>query len=209
MPNKIALLLLNGNAPEKITNPQDYEIFIATDGAIQKAIHLGVIPDFVLGDFDSIDNELAKNLNVNFVRAPDQNFTDFEKSLAFIHEKGFEEVHIYGASGGEQDHFLGNLSAALAWKSKIKLTFFDKYGTYYFLKKSEQNRINEVKGKTISLLPLPNADQVSTSGLEFPLQKEDLNFGKRIGTRNFAIESEIEIHFTEGNLLIFINDRET
>ena len=99
MPNKIALLLLNGNAPEKITNPQDYDIFVATDGAIQKAIQLGVIPDFVLGDFDSIDNELAKNLNVNFVRTPDQNFTDFEKALAFIEEKGFSEVHIYGASG--------------------------------------------------------------------------------------------------------------
>ncbi len=209
MPNKIALLLLNGNAPEKIKNPQEYEIFVATDGAIQKSIQLGVIPDFVLGDFDSIDNQLAKNLNVNFVSTPDQNFTDFEKALTFIQEKGFKEAHVYGASGGEQDHFIGNLSAALAWKSRMSLTFFDTYGKYYFLKKSQQNSIANVKGKTISLVPLPYAKQVSTSGLEFPLQKEDLNFGKRIGTRNFAIESEIGIHFTEGDLLIFINDRET
>ncbi len=209
MPNKIALLLLNGNAPEKISRPQDYDIFVATDGAIQKAIQLGVIPDYVLGDFDSIDHELAKNIHVHFVRTPDQNFTDFEKALAFIRDKGFDEIHVYGASGGEQDHFLGNLSAALYWQSKVKLTFFDSFGKYYFLKKLEPNRITNVKGKTISLIPFPNALQISTSGLEFPLQKEDLNFGKRIGTRNFALESEIEIHFTEGDLLIFINDRET
>jgi thiamine pyrophosphokinase len=90
----------------------------------------------------------------------------------------------------------------------MKLCFYDNYGRYYFLHKLRQNRIESVLGKTISLIPIPEAKEISTTGLMFPLEKENLNFGKRIGTRNFAIESEIEIHFTEGDLLIFINDRE-
>ena len=35
-----------------------------------------------------------------------------------------------------------------------------------------------------------------------------LEFGKQIGTRNFAVESEISILYDSGNLLIFIQDRD-
>ncbi|MEJ6675688.1 MAG: thiamine diphosphokinase, partial [Polaribacter sp.] len=47
--------------------------------------------------------------------------------------------------------------------------------------------------------------EVTTKGLQYPLNREDLVFGKRIGTRNKAIENQIEIHFKTGNLFVFVN----
>jgi thiamine pyrophosphokinase len=59
--------------------------------------------------------------------------------------------------------------------------------------------------KTVSLIPFPTATEITTKGLQYSLNKEDLVFGKRIGTRNKAIEKQICINFTSGNLFVFVN----
>jgi thiamine pyrophosphokinase len=59
--------------------------------------------------------------------------------------------------------------------------------------------------KNISLIPFPFAEGINTSGLQYPLSNEKLTFGKRIGTRNKAIENTIKISFTKGDLLIYIS----
>ncbi|MDD7913505.1 hypothetical protein [Polaribacter ponticola] len=46
---------------------------------------------------------------------------------------------------------------------------------------------------------------MTTEGLQYQLNKEDLIFGKRIGTRNKAIKNDIQITFKNGELFIFIN----
>ncbi|WP_373941397.1 hypothetical protein OEG92_17180 [Polaribacter sejongensis] len=57
----------------------------------------------------------------------------------------------------------------------------------------------------VSLVPFPTATNISTEGLQYPLIKEDLSFGERIGTRNKATNNEIKITFESGELFIFIN----
>ena len=110
---------------------------------------------------------------------------------------------MFGASGKEQDHFLGNLHTAIQWKTKLKLTFFDNHGHYFLADKNTE--IANCNRKTVSLIPFPNAEKISTEGLQYSLKNEDLTFGKRIGTRNKAIKDIIKITFENGELFIFIN----
>ena len=56
----------------------------------------------------------------------------------------------------------------------------------------------------ISLVPFPAAEGVTTKGLNWSLNNENLSLTSRIGTRNFACEQEVAISYEKGNLVVFI-----
>ena len=201
MNSKKAFLLIDGEPPNKLPNLSDYDLVWATDGAYRFLAKKNITPDFISGDFDALE-KLPEHIEA--ITTPNQDYTDFEKALKILKERGFTNIDVYGASGKEQDHFLGNLSAAIKWKAELNLTFFDNYG-YYFLA-DRTTKINNSKGKTVSLVPFPEALGVVTSGLQYPLNKETLTFGDRIGTRNVAIEDVVTISFETGALFVFVND---
>ena len=209
---KKALLFINGDSPKTIPNLSGYDLIACTDGAFHYLKELN-FPldklDFISGDFDShkIEEEIiqqAQNHSFEIIETPDQNKTDFHKALELILKKGFENIDVYGGSGGEQDHFLGNLSVAYAFKDKLNLQFFDEYSSYYFIPKNFS--ISDVKGKMISLMPFPIAKNIETKGLKWPLNREDLMLGERIGTRNIAENKDVTIKYKKGDLLIFVGN---
>lgn len=201
---KKAFLLLNGEAPKNLPNLQGYDLVCAIDGAYNYFKKFEIEPDLVTGDFDSIENIPSK---VEVINTPDQNFTDFDKALQILFKRGFTEVDVYGGSGKEHDHFLGNLSTALHWKSKIKITFFDNFSKYFFIEKKVV--LNNVKGRIISLIPFPIAEGITTTGLTYALNNESLVFGTRVGTRNTAKNNIVEITFTSGELLVYIGNKKS
>ena len=196
---KTAFILLNGNPPSQFPNLNNYAIVCAVDGAYNHFVKIGIEPDLVTGDFDSIDKIPT---HIEAINTYDQNFADFHKTLTILKERGFKNIDVYGASGKEQDHFLGNISTALQWKDSLNLRFFDDYGSYVFIDKTFTK--SDVKGKIVSLIPFPTATGICTKGLLYPLDNESLTFGQRIGTRNTAIEDSIKITFEEGALLVYI-----
>jgi len=210
MTHSKALLFINGDSPKSIPDLLGYDLIACTDGAFHYLKQLKFPMhklDFISGDFDShiIEEEIlrqAQNDNFEIIETPDQNKTDFHKALEIIIEKGFENIDVYGGSGGEQDHFLGNLSVAFFFKEKVNLHFFDDYSSYYFIPKKFS--ISGVRGKMISLMPFPIAKNIETKGLKWPLYQEDLILGERIGTRNIAENQTVSIQYKEGDLLIFI-----
>ena len=193
-------LLLNGEPPKNLPEFSNYEIICATDDAYHFLEKNKIKPNFISGDFDSIEN-LPKDIEV--IHTPNQDFTDFDKILQILFEKGFKNVDVYGASGKEQDHFLGNLHTTIQWKNKLSLTFFDNHSRYFLADKNTEI-LNSVD-KTISLVPFPEAKNINTKGLQYSLNDENLTFGQRIGTRNKAIKNKVEISFKTGELFIFIN----
>lgn len=199
MKTKEVFLLLNGEVPKKLPNMSKYDIICATDGAYQLLKEQKITPNFISGDFDSLEN-IPKEVKV--IKTPNQDFTDFDKILQILYKKGFYKIDVFGASGKEQDHFLGNLHTAIQWKKRLKLTFFDNHHTYFLANK--ETIIKNCKNKIISLVPLLKAKQITTDGLKYPLKKENLIFGERIGTRNIAIENKVKIKFKKGKLFIFI-----
>jgi thiamine pyrophosphokinase len=201
MKTKKAFILLNGQKPAVFPDLSNYDFSCAIDGAYNHFKTNNIVPDLVTGDFDSIE---AIPDSVEIINTPDQNFTDFEKALQILNKRGYHSIDIYGGSGKEHDHFLGNLSTALLWKNKVRITFFDDYGTYFFIE--EACTLNNVLNKTISLIPFPIAQGIKTEGLKFPLQNEPLTFGKRVGTRNLAIDNQVKISINTGELLVYISN---
>lgn len=194
-------LLLNGEPPKAIPEATNYNLICATDGAYNTLQKLNIIPDFISGDFDSL-KVLPENIEI--IHTPNQDFTDFDKILQILFDRHFNEIHVFGASGKEQDHFLGNLHTALQWKDKLNITFFDNHGFYFLADKKV--KLTNCKGKNVSLFPFPNASGIITKGLQYSLNNESLFFGGRIGTRNRALEKDVEITFETGDLFLFVNN---
>lgn len=200
MSKKKVFLLLNGEPPIEIPNMLEYDIICTTDGAYNYLKDNTIVPHFISGDFDSL-KQIPKNIEV--IHTPNQDLTDFDKVLQILFDRHYKNIHVFGASGKEQDHFLGNLHTAVAWKEKLNITFFDNYSIYFLADK--KTKLKGHKSKTVSLIPYPKATGVTTIGLQYPLKDEDLVLGTRTGTRNLAIDDKIEITFRTGNLFIFIN----
>ena len=202
---KTALLFINGTPPKNLANTEGYAIIACTDGAFHylkgKNFTLDKL-DFISGDFDSHSGIDENIYHEKFIFTPDQNFTDFQKALDILKNKDVKKVDVYGGSGGEQDHFLGNLHVAFLFKDLMEITFYDEFSSYFFIPKDFE--INNVEGKMVSLLPFPKVENLVTDGLNWELKNEDLEITKRIGTRNFATKSTVKISYSDGDLLVFI-----
>ena len=202
---KTALLFINGTPPKNLPNTEGYAIIACTDGAFhylkEKNFPLAQL-DFISGDFDSHSGIDENIYHEKFIFTPDQNFTDFQKALDILKNKDVKKVDVYGGSGGEQDHFLGNLHVAFLFKDLMEITFYDEFSSYFFIPKDFE--INNVEGKMFSLLPFPKVENLVTDGLNWELKNEDLEITKRIGTRNFATKSTVKISYSDGDLLVFI-----
>ena len=199
------LLFINGDAPKSFPDPELYDLIACTDGAFHYLKNLN-FPleklDFISGDFDShsgIDESVYED---KFIYTPDQEKTDFHKALEIIAEKGFENIDVFGGSGGEQDHFLGNLTVAYSFKENLKIKFYDEFSEYFFISKTFV--LKDVKNKLVSLYPFPTVENVTTKGLNWSLTNENLSITSRIGTRNFAIKDEVSIEYEKGDLLVFV-----
>lgn len=200
-----ALLFINGVPPKNLPETEDYAMIACSDGAFhylkEKKFPLDKL-DFISGDFDSHLGNDEAIYHDRFIFTPDQDKTDFHKSLEIIQERGITAVDVYGGSGGEMDHFLGNLTAAFLFKNHLEITFYDEFSTYFFAPTTLV--LENVKGKIISLYPFPLTENITTKGLNWPLNNESLDISKRIGTRNLASEETVVIHYGKGDLVVFV-----
>ncbi|MDR3026352.1 thiamine diphosphokinase [Chryseobacterium sp.] len=203
------LLFINGDAPQSFPELDHYGLIACTDGAFHYLKRLG-FPidklDFISGDFDSHSGSDEEMYQEKFILTLDQEKTDFHKALEIILEKGFSEIDVFGGSGGEQDHFLGNLTVAYGFKDQMEIKFYDEFSEYYFI--PNYFKLKGVKNRMISLYPFPSVNNITTKGLNWPLTNETLSITSRIGTRNFAVEDEISVEYESGDVLLFVGINE-
>lgn len=203
-----ALLFINGEPPKSFPELSDFGLIACTDGAFHYLKQLD-FPleklDFISGDFDSHSGSDDSVYDDKFIFTPDQNKTDFHKALEIILQEGYKNIDVLGASGGEQDHFLGNLTVAFSFKEKLNIKFYDEFSEYFFIPKNFV--LKNVKDCMISLYPFPIAENIFTKGLNWSLNGESLNITSRIGTRNFAAQEDVSVEYEKGDLLVFVGSR--
>ncbi len=204
---KRALFFANGEVTKhemQLVDGEEFDVVIAADGGAVSAEKWGWIPDFVVGDLDSISADLKRRLKeTRFVYRPDQDSNDLEKTLRFCEEQKITAITLFGISGRRLDHTLNNLSVLARFDRKFEFTILDPYARIYFIR--DEFRVEGQPGQTISLIPLGKAEGVVTTGLEFPLQGEDLLFGTREGLSNVMTGHTAQVRIKKGLLLAFVN----
>ncbi len=103
---------------------QEEDYVIAVDGGLSYCGVLGIEPDLILGDFDSVSEQekqavlqLKQEIPERIVQLkPEKDDTDMLAALRLGLEKGFDTFHIYAGTGGRLDHTLANIQCLLFLK---------------------------------------------------------------------------------------------
>ena len=193
-------VILNGQMPtdhtiiNQITN-SDY--IIAVDGSANKLFDLEIVPDVIIGDLDSLQN--IKNKDIELVETPDQNKTDFRKTLEWCIEKNILNISIFGISGESEDHFLGNYYTLSDFGEKISWKAFTDFSVISPCVGNK--KFDSFKGQKVSLFCMKGSSTVNSKNLEYPLQSYPLKPSDD-AIRNLSLEDHFTIESTT-TILVF------
>lgn len=190
------------------------DLVICADGGVSNAIALGLQPQVVIGDLDSLDGNLKSQLDAEgcqiLIRPARKDETDLELALRYAIEQGVDEILILGALGGRIDQTLANvLLLTLPELRTVKVKILDDRQEVFLIR--DEALIEGQVGDTLSLLPL--TEQVTgiyTEGLEYPLENGTLYLGPSRGISNVLTSSQARVHVGQGLLLaVIIHNNET
>ncbi|HLK55004.1 MAG TPA: thiamine diphosphokinase [Chthonomonadaceae bacterium] len=205
------LILANGDPPSpKLARrcAAEHDLLLATDGAAHRAAELGLSPDIICGDFDSVRLDVAQREFplAEFLPTPDQEQADLEKAILVACERGATAITILGASGDRMDHTLANFALLLRYHTEIPLCLRDDLTTTRAVSGTEEQAGELVlvaePGDTISLVSFTGTAHVSALGVQWPLDAELLAIGTR-GVSNIALSDRVTIRVQGGAILVF------
>lgn len=201
---KKGLLFLNGDIDKNLVMSlvkSDYSLIVCADGAYDKIKGL-IVPDVVIGDFDSIVTDVEDGIKVH--RFPiEKDYTDAHLCVDFIIDQGINEIDIVGATGGRTDHLYANLS--LLYQAKLRgISAVIVNSSERIEIKDGKFSYNNVKGKTISLVPfLSTSHIIITKGLKYEMKDKVLDRRHILGISNIAIDDVVEVE-SVGEVLVFL-----
>ncbi len=195
-----------GDPDEAVISSADW--LVAVDGGADTLSRMGVVPQMLVGDLDSISPRTRSYLEakgVDIVLLPvAKDETDTEAALRLVVERGADEIVVFGALGGPRlDHLVGNLLLLTSpWLADRHVRLVDEWHEA-FLAHNDVDFTGSV-GDTVSLLPLtPVVEDVTTEGLLYPLSGASLLQATTRGVSNVMTGSDARVGHGEGLLLVF------
>ncbi len=175
-------------------NPGDY--IICADGGYDHAVRLGVAPDVIIGDFDSVSCLPSDTEKIKYPVRKD--FTDGEIAVKYAVEHGFDEVLLLGMTGDRADHTITDILLLTQCKSGCVI---DDNNEIYLLRGSVT--VHGKAGDTVSIVPVGgNVEGIVTENLEYPLNNETLYFGESRGVSNVMTKDSCAVTAKKGLGLI-------
>lgn len=181
------------------------EKVIAIDGGLRYCEVMGIRPDLIVGDFDSVEPSLLLKYKDVYqcVFPRDKDFTDLELGITKAEEFNPTNIILFGALGGRPDHALYNLN--LLGRMPGKLRIETESETLYAI--TDQVVIDCFPGQTLSLMPIgDSAEGVTSKGLKWELNQATLNT-YFMSLSNVALQEKITVNIQNGVLLVVLVKR--
>ena len=193
--------LVVGNRPlsSKVIELAKNSLVVAADAGADRLLKFNIVPDWIIGDLDSISEKAITKLEDWTITNKDIQKTDLEKAVDYAFEKGVKEIVIVGWEGGRIDHTLAALG--MAFDPRIKL-IDDKFTVYCV---EGEKRIKGKENTLFSLIAMPEA-RVSVNGARWNLEHEKLKIGGRGVHNEIGPSGKVTIECHSGNLLLIEGD---
>ena len=178
------------------------DLLIAADGGLDALGDVGILPDLLIGDFDSVKGTLPSG--VETVRLPvEKDETDMEAAVRIGLARAYREFAFYGATGGRPDHTYGNyrLLISLA-KRGMRAVIRDGNYTVSAVKDGSLVLPESAIG-TVSVFAVDApAEGVTLEGLYYPLQDAVLSPDTTLGVSNHVVTHPVSVTVEKGCLLV-------
>ena len=219
MSKQLGIVFTGGEAPDSktvrgvIDSLEENALTVAADSGLLIAEAAGLVPDWIIGDMDSIGSatDAEDHLRLypvdRILRYPaEKDFTDTELALALLREKGCDEAWIIGGGGGRLDHLLGirDLFEREYFPRRWITAAEDVHCIDAAVPGNKRLTASLKPGSIVSVLLLGNAPWKAVSmGLKWQLDNVRWERGL-YGLSNVALEDEISIDSQQGRFLIIL-----
>ena len=202
------LVICNGEPPSRRLGrslARHADLIVAADGGGNTARMLGIRPDIIIGDFDSISPATRRHFKHSlFLQIKSQENTDLEKTLDFLTTRGRSDVVIVGATGGRLDFTLANLSVFWNYTSNLDITF--RGDGWRAVSVGRALSMKAPVGSTVSLIPFGNCEGVTSRGLRYLLRNSPMRVGT-IGASNVVTSSPFTVRIRKGRMLLLLLEK--
>jgi thiamine pyrophosphokinase len=179
---------------------KEADFIVCCDGSAESLLKYGVSPHAIVGDMDSLGDELKKRFADRLFQSNEQETNDLTKAVAWCRGQGYNDLVILGATGKREDHTVGNISLLADYARNVRVQMVTDTGTIIpFLESSE---MESYPGQQVSVFSINPATIITSGGLKFPLVNRKLNNWWE-ATLNEAVGNSFRLDFTGGPVLVF------
>jgi thiamine pyrophosphokinase len=161
---------------------------VGADGGADEIVAAGLVPEAIIGDFDSLANPDEWLGRTQLLRIEEQETTDFEKALYSTHAPVTVAL---GMTGKRFDHTLAALDAVTRQAKDRVIILVDEADIAVALTGSFTFEVTD--GERVSVHPLQPIRFRRSIGLKYPLDGLRLAPGERTGTSNEATDGVFKI----------------
>lgn len=194
---------------EEVIKKGGFDVILAADSGMDFLYRTGILPDIIVGDFDSVDPKVLdffrehEHIDICALN-PEKDDTDTEFAIREAIRRGASEITIIGGTGTRLDHVLGNICLlGIGLEEGVRMELLDAHNRIRMTDHSVVLKKKEQYGKYLSLVPY--AEQVTgvtLTGLKYTLEDSIMGGFNSLGISNEIVDEEATIEFTSGRLLV-------
>ena len=183
----------------------DDDLVICADSGLSHAHKLNIVPDLIIGDFDSYSGDLPKNIETIRCK-PEKDDTDTLMAVKTAIERNCGEIVIYGCFGGRFDHTFANLQTLkFALERGVKAYLIDGRNTVFMVNKGyyefEKNR------KYFSVMSYDNELKIKKlSGVKYSLENVVETNSFPLGVSNEITAEKAVLEISDGTAVIIFSE---
>jgi thiamine pyrophosphokinase len=200
------VIVADGTFPEHVIPLgylRDAKRIICCDGSTESLVLAGLEPDAIVGDLDSLTDEMAARFSDRIYLDESQETNDLTKAVTWCGEMGYRDLVIVGATGKREDHTLGNIS--LLAEYCINLNVLMVTDTGIFIPYLKSCAIPSFTGQQVSIFAIDPETEVSSIGLKYPLKNTKIK-NWWFATLNESIGDNFSLEF-DGRIIVYLKFR--
>ena len=183
---------------------------VCCDGAAERLLQEGIVPDLIAGDMDSLSAELQQRYADIVRRDADQETNDLTKAFKAALDFLPDCIHILGATGRREDHTMANVSLLADYAEALtgrgcEIDMITESGTFRaFCAKDASFSCPE--GVEISIFAFDNTLQMSCDGLEYKTDRVTFDTLWK-ATLNRSTAESVSLHLNHpAKVTVFISN---
>ncbi len=184
-------------------SPARGDFVIAADGGYEHLKSIGISPDLLVGDFDSLSEPPDGVRTMRF--PPEKDDTDMGLALSEGRKRGYGVFRLYGGGGGRQDHFIANLqllsrAAESGEDAALICADFDVYAVH-----NSSATFHRPSGTLLSVFAASGAARgVTLTGVKYPLTGYTLAPDAPLGVSNVILDGAATVEVGDGTVWAFV-----
>jgi thiamine pyrophosphokinase len=200
-------IIFTAGGPARATLPEieSDALVIAADGGVAEAERLGYRVDLLVGDLDSADPAVIARVEAargTIQRHPtDKDASDLELAMAAGVAAEVRRIVVVGGDAGRLDHLLGNafLLGSALWAG-VEIDAVLGVAIVHVIR--DDRTFDGRPGELVSLYAVGGpAEGVTTDGLRWPLDGDELLPGSTLGLSNEFVATTARVRLEHGVVL--------